>query len=32
MSEQLGQNKKTMTAFYDLMFNNNNPESPLKYT
>ena len=30
MSEQLEQNKKTVTAFYDLMFNNNNPREAIE--
>ena len=30
MSEQLERNKKTVTAFYDLMFNNNNPREAIE--
>jgi hypothetical protein len=30
MSDQLEQNKKTVTAFYDLMFNNNNPREAIE--
>jgi predicted SnoaL-like aldol condensation-catalyzing enzyme len=30
MSEQLERKKKTVTAFYDLMFNNNNPREAIK--
>ena len=30
MPEQLERNKKTVTAFYDLMFNNNNPREAIE--
>jgi predicted SnoaL-like aldol condensation-catalyzing enzyme len=30
MSQQLEPNKKTVTAFYDLMFNNNNPREAIE--
>jgi hypothetical protein len=30
LSEQLGRHKKTATAFYDLMFNNNNPREAIE--
>ena len=30
MSEQLERNKKNVTAFYDLMFNQNNPAEAIK--
>lgn len=30
MTEQLEQNKKNVTAFYDLMFNRNNPREAIK--
>lgn len=30
MSEQLERNKKTVTAFYDVMFNKNNPREAIE--
>ena len=30
MSERLEQNKQTLTTFYDLMFNNNNPREAIE--